>query len=304
MANLPVGECTLAGPHFIARNPIVVAAWTLMHFVVNFGLVLLFTALAGPQLQAVQQMTDTSRKDPQVALQAMAGILPAYSVLVLASLIFYAVVYGSMNRAVLRPQDSAFAYLRLGADELRQGLLVLVYGVLFFVAYLAAAIVAGLFIGILSVAHAPLLSGLAAVVAVVGILALFIFLGVRLSLSSALTFDTGRLNVFGGWTLSRGRFWDMLSVYLLCAVQVVLLAIIGGVISWVLLSVLVPGGDVVTFFTKPNLTSVGALLSPARLAYTVLSSIMYAVILPICLMSGPAMYRAITTGRAVGDVFS
>lgn len=304
MANLPVGECALAGPRFIARNPLVIGAWTLLHLAVNFGMLLLAVTLAGPQLQAIQQMSATGQKDPQVAMQALAGLLPAYSVLMLVTLVFYAILYGSMNRAILRPQDSAFAYLRLGADELRQGLLVVIYAILFFAAYLVAAVIAGLLLAILSVAHSPVLSGLAVLVAVLAILALFIFLGVRLSLSSALTFDTGRLNVFGGWALSRGRFWDMTSVYLLCAVQVLLLAIIGGVIVWLLLSAMVPGGNVVQFFTKPDSSSVGALLSPARLAYMVLSSILSSVVLPICLMSGPAMYRAVTTGRAVGEVFS
>jgi hypothetical protein len=304
MADLPVGECALAGPRFIARNPMVIGAWTLMHFVVNFGLLLLFVGMAGAQLQAMQRIVAATPQDSQAVLQAFAGIMPAYVVLMLASLIFYAVLYGSMNRAVLRPQDSAFAYLRLGLDELRQGLLVLIYVVLFLVAYFAAALFVGLIVGIMSLAHSPILSGLVILAGVLAVLALFIFLGVRLSLSSALTFDTGRLNVFGGWALSRGRFMPMFSVYLLCAVQVVLLTVIGGVILWLVLSVLVPGGDVVQFFSKPDMGSVGAMLSPARLVYTALSSVMFAVTLPVCLMSGPAIYRAVTTGRAVGEVFS
>jgi len=85
---------------------------------------------------------------------------------------------------------------------------------------------------------------------------------------------------------------------------VLLLLVIGGVIAWLALGALIPGGDVMSFFTKSDMGSIGAFMSPARLVYAALSAVLTAVLLPICLMSGPAMYRALGTGRAVGEVFS
>lgn len=306
MADLPVGECALAGPRFIARNPTVIGIWFAVQLAISIGLSLLMIATMGPQLQAITRMSDAGagQSNPQEVLRVFAGILPGYATLLLFSLVIYAVIYGAMNRAVLRPDDRGFAYLRVGGDELRQGLLVLVYAVLSTFLYIACIIVGSIIVALLSVAGSPILSGLATLVVFLAALGLFIFLGVRLSLSSALTFDTGKLNIFGGWGLSRGQFWPMLSVYLLCLVQVVLLAIIGGVIMWLVLTVLVPGGGVLQFFTKPDMTSVGAMLSPARLVYAALGALLTVVIFPICLMSGPAMYRALTTGRRVGEVFS
>lgn len=305
MADLPVGECVLAGPRFIASKPATIGIWAALQLALNLGMTLLMIAMMGPQLQALAKLSGAgAQSNPQATLAAVSGLLPGYLVLMLLSLVIYGVIYAAMNRAVLRPRDSAFVYLRLGGDEVRQGLLVVIYAVLFLMLYVVAILVGAVVIGILSVAQSPLLSGLGTLVVFLAVLGLFIFLGVRLSLSSALTFETGRLHVFGGWAISRGHFWSMVAVYLLCAVQVLLLAVIAGVIIWLALGALTPGGDAMSFFTKPDMGSVGAFMTPARLVYSVMAAAMTVVIFPITLMPGPAMYRALTTGRAVGELFA
>lgn len=52
-------------------------------------------------------------------------------------------------------------------------------------------------------------------VSALGVFVFLIWLAVRLSLASPLTFDTRRVRVFGSFALTRGRFWSLLGAYLL-----------------------------------------------------------------------------------------
>ncbi|WP_218275859.1 hypothetical protein, partial [Pseudomonas sp. MPR-AND1A] len=67
-------------------------------------------------------------------------ILPMYGVIGIVSLIFYPVLYATMSRAILRPSENAMGYIRLGGDEVRQLLLILLWVVVGIAAEIATVI--------------------------------------------------------------------------------------------------------------------------------------------------------------------
>ncbi|MBS0412714.1 MAG: hypothetical protein JSR86_22550, partial [Proteobacteria bacterium] len=181
MVELPIGECAFSGPRFILRKPGVVAVWIAAQVLINVaGSVAMIAVMGGPLQQMMRASAD--RANPQAALAAMAALAPAYMVSLAISLVIYSVIYAAMNRAILRPGEGRFAYLRLGGDEFRQGVLMITFGFLGLLVYIAAVIVGAIVVAIIGVIagvmNAPFVSVIMMVVLFAGIFALYAFLGV------------------------------------------------------------------------------------------------------------------------------
>jgi hypothetical protein len=122
---------------------------------------------------------------------------------------------------VLRPEEKGFVHLRLGADELR---LTLVNLLLFGIGLLC------LVVGFVAIAAAE--RGGSYVGLVVGVLVagLTIWLGVRLSLATPMTFHAHRITLLPAWELTRGRFWPLFGM--------IVLALIFYIMVWILVTVI------------------------------------------------------------------
>jgi hypothetical protein len=314
MRGFSATEAAFTGFRIVRERPRAVLVWGLIQIVIGlvFGAVMVVTA--GPTVMAAQAQ-GLATKDPAQAVAMLRQLLPMYAMLMVFALIFYPIVYAAMSRAVLRPQDEGFAYLRLGADELRQLGLMLWILLVAFVAYVASILVlvvvflATGFAGAASggkVGAGALVGGLAGILALLAFIALWIFIAVRLSLASPLTFATGRVNLFGSWTLTRGRFWPILGTYLLTLALAAVVYMLGYAIIAACVAVAGGGiGGLATLF-RPDLSSLAAFLQPARLAQVVLSGLLTALIWPVILTPPAAIYRSLAEPEEGGPahVFS
>ncbi|HEY2481901.1 MAG TPA: hypothetical protein VGI30_06865 [Caulobacteraceae bacterium] len=128
-------------------------------------------------------------------------------------------------RAVLHPDQRRWFFLRLGADEVRLGLVTLV-------ACVAAVGVGGTPAYLVFVMASPIMSAVPAatrVVAEVGVIAtvwLDVWLGVRLSLIAVETYSERRFHLMAYWPLTRGRFWYLLAAYFLYFLIFLLLTVL------------------------------------------------------------------------------
>jgi len=313
MVELPIGECAFSGPRFILRKPGVVAVWMAIQILINLiGSAAMIAVMGGP-LQAMMRASQ-NKADPQATLAAFAALAPAYLVSLLLSLTIYAVIYGAMNRAVLRPDEGRFAYLRFGGDEFRQGVLMVAFAFLGLLVYIVAVLVGGVTVAIIGVIagalNAPYVSVIMMVLLFVGIFALYAYLGVRVSLASAITFDTGRIDLFGGWAMSRGRFWPMFAIYLLAALMTAALVLAGGLLVWAVVAASAPGQNFIQWMARPDMASVGGYFTPARVVYVLVFGALSTLILPILLMPGAAIYRRLAPsaspaagGQSMDEVF-
>jgi hypothetical protein len=227
---------------------------------------------------------------------------------IMIALILYSAATCAVYRAVLRPQDTAFGRLRLGADEGRMLLLILVLWLLFFAAYIAFIIVGVVLAGVLSAGGSggAAAGALVVFVLVIAFFVFFAWLSVQLSLAAPMTFATGQLQVFRSMRLVKGNFWNLLGCYLLAFVVLFGLYIVLGMVQATLMTA-VGGPSAFDSFVHPQAKpDMSAMFKPATIAVTLFINLFGALLYPIMLAPAAAAYRDIagpdSTSRA--EVFA
>ena len=151
-------DAVFEGFRVVRRQPLTLAFWSLFYAA---SMVAAF-AMIGPSL--IGFVTATEQLEQSGATPTMEDFAPLFqtmgllfAVLLPISLIASAMIYAAVARAVLRPGESAFGYLRLGMDEVR----VLVVSVVLFLVFMVLMAVSsgliGVAIGMTVAAEAPAL---------------------------------------------------------------------------------------------------------------------------------------------------
>ena len=194
------------GFRLIWREPKAVLAWVALWFA-TFSAAAWVVAASRPDAAAV-----TRSDNDLVAVAQRFG--PFGALLVVMFLLVWLVTAVATFRAVLRPGERRWFYLRLGADEARLGVLTLV-------AFLVALAFGGAPAYLVFVLASPIMSAVPALtrdIATVGALVtvwLDVWLGVRLSLIAVETFSERRFHLTSYWPVTGGRFWYLLGCYFL-----------------------------------------------------------------------------------------
>ncbi len=295
MADFSATDASLVGFRIVAERPWAVAVWSVLQFVVSIGLTALVAATAGPAVSRARELSlQPPSADPSAMLALMSQIAPAYGAVLAVSLALYAVLFAGMNRAVLRPQERGFGYLRLGRQELRQfGLFIVLFAIVVGI-YLALAIVATI-LGVVVVTVAGPAAAFSAILSVfvVTFFPALVFVWVRLSLASPLAFDRGRIDLAAAWKMSRGRFWPMFGSYLIAFVLSIVVLVLTLAIAVAVVAVVGGGLGALGAVMQEDFSSPATVLSPARLAYAAVTSVGQALTWPITLAPPAAIYRAL-----------
>lgn len=297
MASFSATDAAFAGFRIVRERPGAVLLWALLLLVVQVGFSLAMVGEGGPAIAQMQALSTQPTPDPAQTMALMRQFTPLYSLLFLFALIFYPMMYATIDRAVLRPEEHRFGYLRLGVDELLQLALMVI---LFFVAvgfeivfFIVVLITAGV-IGVVAHYTAAPVAGIFGVVAVVGVICGFIYVLVRLSLASAVTFATRDVNPFASWSVTRGHFWAILGTYMLTWIFVLLVGLLSLIVIFAVVAI--AGGGLAALGTvlRPDFSSLKAYASPLQLIYYAGSAILSALIWPLLLAPQAAIYKALT----------
>jgi hypothetical protein len=279
-------------------RPWLVAAWTLAGVVLNLGLQIGLAVLVGGDL-ALLAATDPG----QAGAAAWIAYLRATGLQLVLSCVLLAIPFCAVYRLLLRPEQRGFAYLRLGSDELRMTLLLLLviggWSVFAVGSYTAIVLLLGRAVAVL-----PRAWGASAVIALAfaPIGPVTLWLAVRLSLAGPAAFAERRIALPHAWRMTRGRSWALLGCVAISAAiaAVVLLleyaagASVAGAIS----------GEGWSYVETVRLTGPKAALEPGQIAYGVVSAMASGVVFAALAAPAAAVYRALRRAEDVIETFA
>ncbi|SFK26305.1 hypothetical protein [Caulobacter sp. UNC279MFTsu5.1] len=309
-----VTEAAFEGFRLIRREPRTIVIWAVFSLVASVALLAAMIASGFSRFMGVSAAQGT------MTPEALTGFLVGEVIAIGGAILIASVMGAAVYRAILRPAEAPLTRLRLGGDELRLVLLSLIMGVVFTGLLIALVIPVALvstvigFAGLAGPGGGE--SGVGAMAGVV-LLVLFsyllvfaglVFFAVRLSLAGVMTFAERRLRVFESWRLTKGRFWRLLGCY---SLTVALMLPIYMVMMTVYFAVAFAfsGGDVgraMGEIAQPDMTSLAAYFSPARIVYLVLAGAVGGVLNAVMYAPAAAVYRAIADTRPENqaEVFS
>jgi hypothetical protein len=225
MAEFSIQDAAFTGFRLVREHPRSLVVWTLYALGLSLLLAVVLVGMMGPDVMKLSALGADAADDPDAVVALLSRLLPGYLVLLGVALVSNAIFGAGMIRAILRPTEEGFGYLRLGEDELRQlGLGLLAFAVIFG-ANLALATLFGLVVGAIGGAtnvSAPS----AAMLMILLLVCATIYLAVRFSLAPALTFDSRRIDLLGSWSLTRGRVWPLLGVYALTLALIMVISLL------------------------------------------------------------------------------
>lgn len=315
MTKFSIPQTAFSGYRLLAARPVAAVFWFALYLAVVFGKIALMVAMAGPQLAAMQAMRSSGAPpDPATSLALAGPVMLASLVSLIITVLVAAIAYGAVSRAVLRPGESRFGYLRFGADEFRLLAVILVMAILIWVAYMVAfvPVMAALFavggaertsMALQGAGSLPAKAiGMAVLAALPGV-ALFVFLGVKLALAPAQTVAERGVRIFGSWALTKGIFWRSLATYALAAVPVLLIAIIYVGVVLAVHQGGVSGG--LKGMMRPDLGSMGAAFGPTQILTYVIGALMGTLSMAGMLAPPAVIYGAVAvrSTEAMADVF-
>lgn len=291
-------DAAFEGFRVVRRRPLALVFWALFYVVIMAAIL----ALVGGSLIGLMRMAEdletSGATSPEAFMPVLASYMAILAVVVPVSLIASAMIYAAISRAVLRPAESAFGYLRLGMDEVR----VLIVSLVMFFGFLVLMTVAGGLVGMIagfaSAAEMPLL-WLLVVLVVLAAIALSIWLAVRLSLAIPITMAERRISILDSFAVTRGRFWPLLGMALLAAVMSIVVSLLGSLVAMPIQ--LATGGlQGLADLDGESLPVILQTAWPAITAWVVVNAVMSALQVAVVYAPFSAAYRDIT-GRGSGE---
>jgi len=215
-----VGSILSGTFYFVRANIRAVLVWS--------GLLTLLSLLS---MAGMRPFYQAQLAQAQAEAQAVPGIPPfphpgIFALAMLIMVVVFVVQFAAVFRAVLFPQESRFAFLRLGMDELRLlgAMLLLVVGGL--IVGVVCTFVLTLLVGVLGVVTGVAGTNLLIFALFVALFCAMIFLWVRLSLVGPMTLVRRQVVIGPAWRASRGHFWRLFGAYLVIGLLILAVYVI------------------------------------------------------------------------------
>lgn len=280
-------DAAFEGFRLVRKHPLAVVFWAALYLVFFAA----FFGLFGSSLATLFAATETlegTQPTPSDLEGLSQTYLSLFSLAAPLGLLLGAVLNTAVARAVVRPQDKAFGYLRLSADELRVLAVTVVMAIVIGVGTLVLFAVVGMCAGLAGAVNAGLgwlvgiVLGLGAVVAV-------IWVTVRLSLAVPITVAERRISLFDSFALTKGHGLNLLGMGVIAFIMSVLVGLLAGVVA---LPVTMMTGDLNQLAAMNGASTIDILRSagPAIAAFVVVNAVVSALQLAVLYAPFSAAY--------------
>ncbi len=222
-------DAVFEGFRVVRRRPLTLVWWSLFYMAV---MAVAMAVVGGNLLQlvgAAEALEAAGTPSPEDFMPLLQIYMSIFVVVLPLSLAAAAVVYTAVSRAVLRPSEGRFGFMRFGMDELRVLAVTVVLGLLFMALAGTMFTLVGVIGGMATTLDAPWL-WLVAVLAGLAALAALIWLAVRLSLAVPITVGERRIALFDSFRLTKGRFWPLLGMAILAGVLSLVVGLLGSLV--------------------------------------------------------------------------
>jgi len=234
-------DAALEGFRLTRERPGTVLAWSAVYFIGVLLIGVVMMASLDPNFIDVVKRGELTTRDPEEVGAMLAQSWPAFLLVLALTVFLLSVIMAGIYRLVLRPNEHGFAHLRLGKDELRLtavnmllfgvGILCLTVGFMLTALAERSGTIVGLLVGALGVAFT-------------------VWLGVRLSLATPMTFAVHKISVREAWALTRGYFWRLFGMILLAVIFYVIIWFLITIIAYVIVQ-LAGGQEAITTLHSP-----------------------------------------------------
>jgi hypothetical protein len=290
MPNFSPTEAAFEGFRFTRERPGAVAAWGGVTLLFSLASGLLAALIGGGSM--VQLQASAGEHDGfMYLLGLLPHLLPAFFVAVVINLIGSAVVYASAVRSYMGIDQKVVFHL--GEDERRIVLILLVFGLVYFVVSAIWGMCFGFLANVLGVIFPQLGDGIVALVPweswrtfLTGVVLAIppVAAIVRLSLAPVIAVDRKRINFKESWVSTKGHFWPlagslMLSIVLYLIVVFVALLVVMALAQ--VLSVTTHGAIGPGSLTGSHSTTLADFAKPAAIFAELLTAAMVAMLLPV-----------------------
>lgn len=300
MAEIAITEAAFAGFGILRRKPWAPLVWSLLYAGI-LGVMVIY--LGGAFIQALGKLITlrgAGHAPPlDLVLGLLGSILGGYLLMLVVFWVLGAVINMAVVRAVMTPQASAFAYLRLGRAELWLMLANFILFIVYTMASTAMAIPVALVEAVaLTTARdiAPFITWPFQLVS----WAVTIWLGLRFCMVAPMIFADGKFRLFESWSFTRGRVGRLFQVGLimLLATTGVYLALTAiGLAVGIPMFAQVANAITAKAFLSQTPAQVWRQVEPFVVLYIVLIWIGSTVLFPLFFAPWPDVYRQLEGGE-------
>jgi hypothetical protein len=223
MNGFSASEAALEGFRLTRERPGTIAVWSVVYAltILVLGAVMLLS-LGLPFIDYIKK-GGLASGDAEGLADMLSHSWPAFLLVMVLVVTFLSVLTGGIYRLVLRPGEAGVAHLRLGADEFR----LTAVNLALFAIGVFSLVAADLVVTAVSMSGGPAAGVLAGILAAIPA----IWIGVRLSLATPITFAERRIAIGASWNFTRGRFWPLFGM--------IVLTLIFYVMIWVLMAMII-----------------------------------------------------------------
>ncbi|HEY1447290.1 MAG TPA: hypothetical protein VGF33_02020 [Caulobacteraceae bacterium] len=215
MATFNIEDAAFTGVGLLTKRPAAAIVWALVWAV--FIAVVTIPFAGG--LTAYVTLIVRSQFHPATGdLMPLATQLGAFALLLgLGGLVVGAVVSCAVYRAMLEPENSEFAYLRLGDQEIQVMVVNFVRGIILFAINFSLSLVFAVLL-LLATSAGPAIAATVRPIGEAIVLGVLFWVQLRFSLAGPMTYSERRFRLFESWTITRGLTWRLVAVGLILVV--------------------------------------------------------------------------------------